>query len=105
MQERHATEGEYIKYSTTDTSVIFGDDDLMLNLKNRESDDKVYIDICSDKSGFLVVGTAIGHRYVAQIEIPARQYIEPKSEEDERTPIPFNIDNCVITLFGGSYNE
>lgn len=119
MKEVIKTPGEHIAYDTTSKSIIFGEDeDLSINLKNREQDETTLIDICSDSDGFLVVGTAAGLRYVAQVEIPARQYTEeeqenpnydPEAEEGMenrnktivvREPVPFDIDNCTIYLWG-----
>ena len=119
MNEVIKTPGKHIFYDTTAKSIIFGEDeDLSINLKNREQDEKTLIDICSDSDGFLVVGTAAGLRYVAQVEIPARQYTEteetnpnydPEAEAGTeaasqtitvREPVPFDIDNCTIYLWG-----
>ena len=119
MNEVIKTPGKHIVYDTTSKSIIFGEDeDLSINLKNREQDEKTLIDICSDSDGFLVVGTAAGLRYVAQVEIPARQYTgeeqenpnyDPEAEAGTeaasqtitvREPVPFDIDNCTIYLRG-----
>ena len=119
MNEVIKTPGKHIVYDTTSKSIIFGEDeDLSINLKNREQDEKTLIDICSDSDGFLVVGTAAGLRYVAQVEIPARQYTEEEQENPNydpeaeagteaasqtitvREPGPFDIDNCTIYLWG-----
>ncbi|MDO4301796.1 MAG: hypothetical protein Q4D26_10445 [Clostridia bacterium] len=93
MKKIIMTEGRHIDYKVEENCIIFGDDDLMLNLKNREMNEKVVIDICTDINGFLVVGTASGNRYAAQIEIPARIYTDEQA-------VPFNIDNCTISLWG-----
>ena len=119
MNEVIKTPGKHIVYDTTSKSIIFGEDeDLSINLKNREQDEKTLIDICSDSDGFLVVGTAAGLRYVAQVEIPARQYTEEEQENPNydpeaeagteaasqtitvREPVPFDIDNYTIYLWG-----
>ena len=119
MNEVIKTPGKHIVYDTTSKSIIFGEDeDLSINLKNREQDEKTLIDICSDSDGFLVVGTAAGLRYAAQVEIPARQYTEEEQENPNydpeaeagteaasqtitvREPVPFDIDNCTIYLWG-----
>lgn len=118
MNEVIKTPGKHVEYETTSKSVIFGDDDLSINLKNREKDETVLIDVCTDSEGELTMGTAAGLNYVAQVEIPARQYNEeeqenpdydPEAEEGTeaarqtitvRTPVPFNIDNCTIYLWG-----
>lgn len=58
MNEVIKTPGKHIVYDTTSKSIIFGEDeDLSINLKNREQDETTLIDICSDSDGFLVVGT------------------------------------------------
>lgn len=41
-------EGEKIAYDVSTTKIIFGDDDLMVNIKNRERDEEVTLDICKD---------------------------------------------------------
>jgi hypothetical protein len=118
MNEVIKTPGKHIAYETTAKSIIFGDDDLSINLKNREADEVVTIDVCKDRNGNLTMGTAAGLTYVAQVEIPARQYTEEEQENPAydaeaeegteaaretivvRTPVGFNIDNCTIYLWG-----
>ena len=60
-------------YTVSKTKVTF-DDELMLNLAKLERDFDVSVDICIDKFGMLVTG--LGVKYAAQIEIPARQYVD-----------------------------
>lgn len=113
MKEVIKTESTQVNYSVNNDCIVFGDNDLSLNLANREMDDTVLIDICRDSNGFLVVGAATGERYVAQIEIPARSYKETETtitteegeekataEESSVVAEPFNIDNCTIYLYG-----
>lgn len=118
MNEVIKTSGKHVMYETTAKSVIFGDEDLSINLQNRERDDKVLIDICTDNSGELTMGTAAGLKYTAQVEIPARHYTEEEQENPNynpeaeagmgeqsktiivRTPQPFIINNCTIYLWG-----
>lgn len=107
MKEVIMTPGTHVEYETTSKSVVFGDDDLSINLKNRERDEKVLIDICTDSNNELTMGTAAGLKYVAQVEIPARQYTEEQGEPDEDgnpttvyVPVAFDIDNCTIYLWG-----
>lgn len=109
MIEVIKTPGKHIAYETNSKSITFGDDDLSINLKNRQMDEPVMIDICSDKQGFLVVGAETGERYVAQVEIPAKEYTEAEVETSEtntestnaeRTPTTFDIDKCTIYLWG-----
>lgn len=106
MKEVIKTPGTHIEYETSAKLITFGDEDLTINLKNREMDETVTIDICSNKHGFLVVGAETGSRYVAQIEIPAREYIEESIRSDDseaavhNTAVPFDIDKCTIYLWG-----
>lgn len=100
------TSGTHIAYDTTKTSIIFGDEDLIINLKNRERDNDVTLDICLDKDGELTMGTAAGMKYAAQVLIPARAYNTVSGEPDEdgnptqvQEAVAFNIDNCTLYLF------
>jgi hypothetical protein len=97
MREVIMTPGTHIEYETTSKSITFGDEDLTINLKNRQMDETTKIDICSDKQGFLVIGAETGFKYVAQVEIPAREYTE---QGGQLAPVPFNIDDCTIYLWG-----
>jgi len=77
-------------------TIDFEDGELSFNVKKREQDDPVTIYICRDYMGGLVMGTASGDTYVAELYIPARQYVE---EDGEIVPVAFDIDNCVLTLW------
>lgn len=101
------TAGEKIVYTANGNSITFGDNDLTINLRNRQIDAPVVIDICSDSNGFLVIGAATGRRYVAQVEIPARTYTDTVigTGSDgyplmERNAEPFAIDSCTLYLWG-----
>lgn len=67
--------GQKIDYEVNKTKLTF-DDDLTLNLAKREEDYAVHIDVCFDEDGALCIGAAAGRSYVAQIDIPPRQYKE-----------------------------
>ncbi len=105
-------EGEKIPYEQNGNKLCF-DDDLSINLAKREEDDAVHIDICFDGDGALVVGAAAGRRYVAEIDIPAREYIETEDEAEEeeqrktrREPVPLDMDKVTLTLWAiGKENE
>ena len=117
MKEVIMTPGTHIEYETTKKSITFGDEDLSINLKNREKDETVVIDGCADRDGELVIGAATGYKYVAQVEIPAREYTEeqvenpdydPEAEEGdsraaqyitERKAVDFDIKKCTIYLW------
>lgn len=118
MIEKIMSEGDHIAYTTTEKAIIFGDEDLSINIKNRERDDKVLVDVCFNKDGELETGVSAGFAYVAQVEIPAREYnevevanpayVEGATAEDgvavsatliEKTPVAFDIDKCTIRLW------
>ena len=100
-------EGPKIDYEITDTAKkknICFDDDLTINLAKREEDWAVHIDICFDRDGNLVIGTAAGRAYVAEIDIPAREYIYPEpaeegEEQDPPTPVPLDLDKVTLSLW------
>ena len=91
-------EGSKLPYSVNTSKVTF-DDDLTIKLASREQDWPVHIDICYDEDRALVIGAAAGRAYVAQIDIPARQYTETETEvEGEITRIPVALDMDTVTL-------
>lgn len=95
-------EGQKIDYEIQNTATkkkITFDDDLTINLAKREEDWPVHIDVCYDEDRELVIGTAAGRAYVAQIDIPARQYTPGETEEDPPVPVPLNLDNVTLSLW------
>ena len=81
-------------------TIDFEDGELSFNVKKREQDDDVTIYICRDFLGGLVMGTAAGDKYVAELFIPARQYVEEGEGEDQQlVPVPVDIDRCILTLW------
>lgn len=87
--------GEKIPYEVNGTKITF-DDDLTINLKKRESDSDEHIDVCYDRGGDLVIGAAAGRTYVAEIDIPARQYEET---EEGSTPVALDMDKVTLSLW------
>ena len=95
-------EGPKIPYEVQNTATkkkITFDDDLTINLAKREQDWLVHIDICYDEDDELVIGTAAGRRYVAEIDIPARQYTPGETEEDPPVPVPLDLDTVTLSLW------
>ena len=92
--------------------VSFNDDEIMINLKRKERDYDILIDICQDMSGGLIAATG-ADLYRAQIFIPARQYVDkeidnpdydPDDETSQKTimtreAVPFDISRCILTLW------
>lgn len=95
-------EGPKIDYEIQNTATkkkITFDDDLTINLAKREQDWPVHIDVCYDEDEELVLGTAAGRAYVAEIDIPARQYTPGETEEDPPTPVPLDLDTVTLSLW------
>lgn len=91
-------EGPKIPYEVSGKKICF-DDDLTINLAKRQKDEPEHIDVCYDRDGELVIGAAAGRSYVAEIDIPAREYTEPEGEDDPREPIPLDMDTVTLTLW------
>lgn len=92
-------DGTKIPYEEYGTKICF-DDDLTINLSKREEDEPVHIDVCYDADGALVLGAAAGRRYVAEIDIPARNYTESASgEETTRFPVSLDMEKVTLTLW------
>lgn len=87
-------EGPKIPYEVNGTKITF-DDDLMLNLAKRQSEEPVHIDICYNKARQLITGTQDAWAFVAQIDIPAIEY----SEGEEPEPLPLDMDKVTLTLW------
>lgn len=66
--------GKKIEYSVSKNKITFADE-LMLNCEKLERDNDECVDICIAKNGMITSGQ-LGEKYAAQIEIPARQYVE-----------------------------
>ena len=96
-------EGSKIEHTVTDTKVSFAGE-LTLDLQKYERDFPVHLDICMDRFQLLTMGLA--ERYVAQIDIPERQYTMEENGTDEEgnpqfqpVPVPFNMDDVTLTLW------
>lgn len=103
----------FVEYSTRGTKISFNDGEISADLQKKERDDDVKIDVCMDYMGGLTFGTSGAKLYVAQIFIPARQYIDTEianpdyDPEDETSQekitqheaVPFSMDNVELTLF------
>lgn len=73
-------------------------EEMTLDLSKYERDYPVNLDICNNKDGILIVG--LSDYYVAQLEIPERQYVEETVDEEvTRVPVPFNMDNVTLVLW------
>ena len=110
-------EGPKIQWEQNGYKLVFGDDDLTLRCDNRQKDWPVHEDICVDDNGNLKIG--MGKYYVAQVDIPARTYIdvEPEAPEDaeetegnedgqdpgpQREALPLDMADVTLTLWSMS---
>lgn len=105
----------FIPYEVMGKIISFNDSELMFDASKKERDYEVVIDICQDYTGGLVMGAGNGEKYIAQLVIPAREYIETESDNPSydadtaegtespttttREPVPFDIDNCELRLW------
>lgn len=113
-----ANEGPKIPYTVMGNWLNIGDQ-IMLNIEKIESDRPEHRDITADAFGNLQTGE--GLYYVAQIDVPTRQYTEtevdnpdydPDADENgesggtgnskkivKRDPVPFSMENVTLTLY------
>lgn len=90
--------GPKIPYDVVETQITFNDE-LTLNLASKQDDEPVHIDICFNKGGKLIVGTKDAWSYVAEIDIPKREYEEPEDAEEAPVPLPLDMDKVKLTLW------
>lgn len=104
----------FVEYSLDGNMLSFGDDELIINLKKKERDFDAEVDICKDYSGGLIASAGgDAERYLAQIFIPAREYVdEDTGEQDEEgreiinhNPVPFSTKNVTLTLWDRKEGE
>ena len=103
MKIVNKNEGTKIPYEVMGNKICF-DDDLTINLAKREENDAVHIDVCFDADRNLVIGAAAGRLYVAEIDIPAREWVEAELEDENaksfsREPVPFDISKVTLSLW------
>ena len=103
MKTVEKNEGTKIPY-TLDGTKLNINDEITLDLAKYERDFAVHLDVCHNDYGMLTMG--LSSNYVAQIDIPARQYTyETDGVDDKKVPIqkkviiPFSTDNVTITLW------
>ena len=105
-------EGPKLAYKVKGNKLTLGDDEITLNLERYEQDYAQHIDVVRDTAGCLAtsIGAAAeGLAYAAQIDIPARAYIDVPAPaemshdgEDPGTipePVPFDMDKVTLTLW------
>lgn len=98
MKVNEINEGTKISYEVKGTALCL-DNDLTINLSARQKDYPVHIDVCTDEKGALVIGAKSGRYYVAQIDIPAKEYSPSEKDEEAPTAKPLNMNEVTITLW------
>lgn len=82
--------GAKVAYTQNGTVVSFAGGRLALDCALYQKDWDVHLDVCENADGNLVMGTESGQKYVAQLDIPAREYLYP--EPAESAPVPADND-------------
>lgn len=101
---REKNKGSYISYNLIGNKLTFRNNELALDLTQFQHDYPAHIDISEDENGRLVTGPA--HRYMAEIDIPARVYTITVGEKDDfgfpllcKTTEPLEMDKVTLTLW------
>ena len=92
--------GEKIPYTESGYKLCF-DDMLTIKCDKYQKDWPVHKDICMDADGDLTMGTGDGLFYVAEVDIPAREYEEQTGEDPEgegKVPVAKPLDMSKVTL-------
>lgn len=98
--------GRKIDFALDGTRLSFADGELTIDLSRYQKDETVTRDIMADSEGFLTNGH--GKYYIAQVEIPAREYEDAPEESDEeddeaeqteRQPLPLDTEKVTLYLF------
>lgn len=96
-------EGEKIPYTVSKTKIDFDDGMLTMKLERYQKDWPIHKDICMDADGNLTMGVGDGLFYVAEVDIPAREYqVQETAEGEEETapvPLPLDMDKVTLTLW------
>jgi hypothetical protein len=101
---REKNRGSYISYKLSGTELTFRNKELVLDLTEFQHDYPAHVDISEDDKGRLVTGPA--HRYMAELDIPARVYNVSAGEKDDlgfpllyKTAEPLDMDEVTLTLW------
>ena len=103
---KYKQDGTYIDYMLQNTVLSFNDGVLEIDLSAQQAGYPVHLDVSADENGELLIGPS--HRYVAEIDIPARvnklNYKEKLADDlgivqAYRTTEPFDIEEVVLTLW------
>lgn len=99
--------GKKVPYTIEGTSINFRNGELILDLAARQMDVDNSITVYLDIYNFISIGG--GKRRIAIIQIPAAQYTETQTEDENgnlithRTKLPFDISKCTLILWRITY--
>lgn len=104
MKISEQNEGKKIKYSVTNSLIVF-DETISVNLVKYQKDTENIIDVCIDNDMQLTTG--LGKWYAANIIIPPRKYDmvdtgekdENENPKYERVAEPLNMDEVTLILW------
>lgn len=101
-------EGRKIDYAVYGTEIVFGNDELTLNLADIQDDWDIHVTVCYNKHHALTTGRG-GITYVAEIDIPAKEYTETEPTEEggtgERIPVELDMEKVKLSLWAIENNE
>lgn len=98
------SKGRKIDYTVDGTVIAFGDNELTLDLAELQDDWDIHITVCYNKRHRLTTGRG-GITYVAEIDIPARVYVESENEDEGSAPSPLDMENVTLALWGDGEEE
>ena len=90
--------GRKIDYTVDGTVIVFGDDELTLDLSELQDDWDIHVTVCYNKKHRLTTGRG-GITYVAEIDIPAWVYVESEEEDGGSVPAPLDMESVTLTLW------
>ena len=105
MEIVYKNDGTYTDFALSGTLLSFRGGDLTLDLAALERDYPVSVTVSEDYNGRLTTGAS--KRYVAEIDIPARQSVVEKTGVADNIGFPvlrrvytrLSTDNIVLTLW------
>ena len=93
------SKGRKIDCAVDGTVIVFGDEELTLDLAELQDDWDVHITVCYTKKHRLTTGRG-GITYVAEIDIPTREYVESEEEDGGSVPAPLDMESVTLALWG-----
>lgn len=93
------SKGRKIDYAVDGSAIVFGNDELTLDLGELQDDWDIHVTVCYNKKHRLTTGRG-GVTYVAEIDIPTREYIESEDEEGGSVPAPLDMEKVTLALWG-----